>query len=77
MTGTLTLVFIVVALVCVVAGVTALARTRRATQADSDEYGESTYAEEAAAVAAAQAAGEAAAARDEDEPEAEPGGPPA
>jgi hypothetical protein len=67
-TGTLALVFIVVAFVCVVAGVTALARTRRATQADEDEYGESTYAEEAAAVAAAQSAADAAASDDEGEP---------
>ena len=55
------------AVICVVAGVTAVARTRRATRADEDEYGvddETTYAEEAAAVAAAQkAAAEAAAAR--------------
>jgi len=64
-TGTLAFVFVIVAIICVVAGVTAVARTRRATRADEDEYGvddETTYAEEAAAVAAAQkAAAEAAA----------------
>jgi Na+-transporting methylmalonyl-CoA/oxaloacetate decarboxylase gamma subunit len=68
-TGTLAFVFIAVALVCVVAGVSAVARTRRATREDAQEYGDgaddATYEEEAAAVAAAQAA---AAARDEPEP---------
>ena len=80
MTGTLAFVFVIVAVICVIAGVTAVARTRRATQADADEYGadddEATYAEEAAAVEAAQ---EAAAccgvrlptARDGDEPDIE------
>jgi hypothetical protein len=63
-TGTLGLVFIIVAVICVIAGGTAVARTRRATREDA-EYGDddqATYAEEAAAVAKAQAAGEAAAA---------------
>ncbi len=71
MTGTLAYVFVVVAVICVIAGVTALARTRRATRddvsADGEEYGEATYAEEAAAVAAAQRAAAAAF----DQPEAE------
>jgi hypothetical protein len=70
-TGTLTLVFIAVALVCVVAGVTAVARTRRTTRADAEEYGDgaddATYEEEAAAVAAAQAAAPA-----RDDPKAGP-----
>jgi hypothetical protein len=59
MTGTLAFVFIGVALLCVVAGVLAVTRTRRAAREDEEEYGaddEMTYAEEAAAVAAAQAA---------------------
>jgi Na+-transporting methylmalonyl-CoA/oxaloacetate decarboxylase gamma subunit len=67
-TGTLGLVFIIVALICVIAGVTAVARTRRATQEDA-EYGDddqATYAEEAAAVAAAEAAAAAAAQRDDE-----------
>jgi hypothetical protein len=74
MTGTLAFVFIAVAVICVVAGVTAVARTRRAARTDADEYGadddEATYAEEAAAVERAQEAA-AAAARGGDEPDAE------
>jgi hypothetical protein len=69
MTGTLAFVFIGVAVLCVVAGVAAVARTRQRVRADDEEYGEddggATYAEEAAAVAAAEAA--AAAADDEDD----------
>jgi Na+-transporting methylmalonyl-CoA/oxaloacetate decarboxylase gamma subunit len=72
-TGTLAFVFIVLAVICVIAGATAVARTRRATREDAD-YGaddQATYAEEAAAVAAAEAAGAAAAqpAGADDEPE--------
>jgi hypothetical protein len=69
-TGTLAYVFVGVAVICVIAGVTAVGRTRRATREDEAEngesYGEATYAEEAAAVAAAQQA--AAAAFDQPEP---------
>ena len=75
MTGTLTYVFILLALICVVAGVTAVARTRRATRADeevSGDYSEATYAEESAAVAAAEAAARSAAAADESGPELPP-----
>ena len=70
MTGTLAFVFIIVAVVCIVAGMTAVARTRRATRDDAayGEDDEATYAEEAAAVAAAEAA---LAARDEREDETE------
>jgi hypothetical protein len=59
-TGTLYAVFVVAALICVVAGVTAVTRTRRRARDDGYAYGEddggATYAEEAAAVAAAEAA---------------------
>jgi hypothetical protein len=69
-TGTLAYVFVGVALLCVVAGVAAVSRTRRRVR-DADESGEddggATYAEEAAAVAAAQAAAAAAASPDDDE----------
>jgi hypothetical protein len=62
-TGTLAFVFVGVALLCVVAGVAAVARTRARVRADDEEYGEddggATYAEEAAAVKAAEAAVEA------------------
>jgi hypothetical protein len=71
MTGTLTFVFIGVALICIVAGVTAVSRTRRRVREDERETGdagdEATYAEEAAAVAAAQAAAAAAAAAQDDD----------
>jgi len=67
-TGTLGLVFIGVAVICIVAGVTAVGRTRRAAREDEAAYGgdddEATYAEEAAAVKAAEEAAAAAAARD-------------
>ena len=70
MTGTLGLAFVALAVICIIAGVTAVARTRRATREDASEYGdgegEATYAEEAAAVAAAEEAAAAAAARDSD-----------
>jgi hypothetical protein len=63
-TGTLAFVFVGVAVLCVIAGVAAVGRTRRRVR-DDDEYGEddggATYAEEAAAVAAAEAAATAAA----------------
>jgi hypothetical protein len=73
MTGTLAYVFILVALVCVVAGVTAVAPTPRATRAEDNEYGDddATYAVEAAAVAAAEAAAAAAGAAPDDGPESE------
>ena len=71
MTGTLAFVFIGVALLCIVAGVAAVTRTRRRVRDDERETGdvgdEATYAEEAAAVAAAQAAAAAAAAEQDDE----------
>jgi hypothetical protein len=74
-TGTLAYVFVAVAVICVIAGVTAVARTRRATRddvsADGESYGEATYAEEAAAVAAAQQAAAAAYDASEDEPQAD------
>ena len=70
MTGTLSIVFVAAAVICVIAGVAAVSRTRRRVR-DSEGYGEddggATYAEEAAAVAAAQAAAAAAATADEDE----------
>jgi len=71
MTGTLAYVFIVAAFVCIVAGVTAVARTRHATRVEEDEFGdgEATYAEETAAVKAAE---EAAARRDQPETEGPP-----
>ena len=63
MTGTLAYVFVGVAILCVVAGVAAVSRTRRRGLEAQEEYGEddggATYAEEAAAVAAAEAALEA------------------
>jgi hypothetical protein len=72
-TGTLGLVFIGVAVICIIAGVAAVGRTRRAGREDEAEYGsdddEATYAEEAAAVKAAE---EAAAAASRREPEREP-----
>jgi hypothetical protein len=60
-TGTLAYVFVGVALLCIVAGVAAVGRTRRRLRDADEEYGGSggggaTYAEEAAAVAAAEAA---------------------
>jgi len=71
--GTLAFVFIGVAVLCIVAGVVAVTRTRRAARGDEEQYGaeddEMTYAEESAAVAAAEAAATAeaaAAARDEE-----------
>jgi hypothetical protein len=67
-TGTLALVFVGAAIICVIAGVAAVGRTRKAARDDEAEYGgtddEATYAEEAAAVQAAQQAAAAAAARD-------------
>jgi hypothetical protein len=72
-TGTLAFVFIRVAVICIIAGVAAIGRTRRAAREDEAEYGadddEATYAEEAAAVAAAEKAATAAANREEPEPE--------
>ena len=60
MTGTLAYVFVALAIICIVAGVTAVSRTRRAGREDAEVYGgdddEATYAEEAAAVRAAQEA---------------------
>ncbi len=70
-TGTLYFILVLAALVCVVAGVFAVTRTRRATREDGDGTPEMTYAEEAEAVAAAQAA-EAAAAASQDEVDGEP-----
>jgi hypothetical protein len=68
MTGTLGLVFVGVAVICIIAGVTAVGRTRRAGREDEAAYGgdddEATYAEEAAAVKAAEEAAAAAAARE-------------
>ena len=76
MTGTLGLVFVALAVICVIAGVTAVARTRRVTREDSSEYGdgqgEATYAEEAAAVAAAEAAAADAAGRDHEAEDPQP-----
>ena len=71
MTGTLAFVFVGVAVLCVIAGVAAVGRTRRRVR-DDNEYGDddATYAEEAAAVAAAEAA--AAAAAPDDGPESGP-----
>jgi hypothetical protein len=58
--GTLAFAFVGVALLCVVAGVVSVTRTRRAAREDEEDFGsdddEMTYAEEAAAVAAAEAA---------------------
>ncbi len=69
MTGTLAYVFVGVAILCVVAGVAAVSRTRRRGLEAAEEYGEddggATYAEEAAAVAAAEAAAAAAQAQDD------------
>ena len=60
MSGTLYFVFVVAALICVIAGVAAVSRTRRRVRDNEYESGEddggATYAEEAAAVAAAEAA---------------------
>ena len=39
MTGTLAFVFVAVALLCVVAGVAAVAGTRRRVREDDEEYG--------------------------------------
>jgi hypothetical protein len=73
MTGTLGIVFIGVAVICIIAGVAAVGRTRRAAREDEAETGadddEATYAEEAAAVKAAE---EAAAAATRSEPVREP-----
>jgi hypothetical protein len=72
-TGTLAIVFIGVAVICIIAGMAAVGRTRRAAREDEAEYGadddEATYAEEAAAVKAAE---EAAAAANRQQPELEP-----
>ena len=72
-TGTLAFVFIGVAVLCIVAGVAAVTRTRRRVREADEEYGdeggEATYAEEAAAVAAAEAAATAAAAAAEQDDE--------
>jgi hypothetical protein len=73
-TGTLYFVFVIAAVICVIAGVAAVTRTRRRAVADeTNEYGEdypeTTYAEESAAVAAAEAALAAQAATADDEPE--------
>ena len=63
MTGTLTIVFVAGALICVIAGLAAVSRTRRRVRDNAYESGEddggATYAEEAAAVAAAEVALEA------------------
>ena len=66
MTGTLGLVFVALAVICIIAGVTAVARTRRATREDASEYGDGEGEATAAAVAAAEAAAAAAAARESD-----------
>jgi hypothetical protein len=60
-TGTLYFFLVLAAIVCVIAGVVAVTRTRRASREDpADEvYPEMSYAEEQAAVARAQAAEEA------------------
>jgi hypothetical protein len=71
MTATLVFVFVGAAVLCVVAGVVAVSRSRRASRDDDAGYPEATYAEEAAAVAAAQAA-EAAAPHDEEGVDGEP-----
>ena len=72
MTGTLVFAFIGVAVICIIAGVAAVGRTRRAAREDEADYGtdddEATYAEEAAAVKAAE---EAAAAANREQPEFE------
>jgi hypothetical protein len=69
MTGTLAYAFVGVAILCVVAGVAAVSRTRRrgleAGEGRGEDDGGATYAEEAAAVAAAEAAAAAAQAQDE------------
>jgi hypothetical protein len=69
MTGTLAYAFVGVAILCVVAGVVALSRTRRrgleAEEGRGEDDGGATYAEEAAAVAAAEAAAAAALAQDD------------
>ncbi len=68
MTGTLVGVFVVVALLCVIAGVVAVSRTRKDSRQDEEQYPEMTYAEEQAAVAAAEAKeASATVAEDEDE----------
>jgi uncharacterized membrane protein YidH (DUF202 family) len=74
MTGTLYIVFVIAAFICVVAGVTAVLRTRRRVRADEineygEDYPETTYAEESAAVAAAEAAMAAQAQAPDEEPE--------
>jgi hypothetical protein len=72
-TGTLAIVFVGAAVICVIAGLAAVGRTRRSAREDEAEYGadddEATYAEEAAAVKAAEDAAAAAARR---APEREP-----
>jgi hypothetical protein len=69
MTGTLAYAFVGVAILCVVAGVAAVSRTRRRGLEAGEDHGEddggATYAEEAAAVAAAEAAAAAAQAKDD------------
>jgi hypothetical protein len=72
--GTLYFVFVLAAIVCVIAGVVAVTRTRRASrEAEADEvYPEMSYADEQAAVAKAQAAEAAEAERlSDDESEGE------
>ena len=63
MTGSLYVVFVAAALICIIAGVAAVSRTRRRVRDNEYESGEddggATYAEEVAAVAAAEAALEA------------------
>ena len=71
MSGTLVGVFIGVALLCVIAGVVAVSRTRQDSREDEEQVPEMTYAEEQAAVAAAEAA-EASALRAQDEDDEEP-----
>ena len=71
MSGTLVGVFIGVALLCVIAGVVAVSRTRQDSREDEEHVPEMTYAEEQAAVAAAEAA-EASALRAQDEDDEEP-----
>lgn len=77
MSGTLYAVFVIAAIVCVIAGVTAVARTRRRVRDNEYDSGEDdggmTYAEESAAVARAEAALEA----EQDEGPGLEGAPPA
>jgi hypothetical protein len=78
--GTLYAVFVVAAIICVIAGVAAVTRTRRRVRDNEYDSGEDdggmTYAEESAAVANAEAALEAQQGAD-DERDGLEGAPPA